>query len=226
MAQRAAGAAGRRRLRLSRSIALTTPAATSAAWSCPGPGGPWRPSPRTCRRRVRNPVRRSTTPTPVYPRGRSAVRARSRAEPNFVALYTALRGLGALPGQGGDEDEVPLAALTHRRDERASHAHRRLEVHAQRARQLVGRRSSRACRWPGARRWPRGSPPRPASAASRSAAPSEREVGDDDAVAAARAASSRQLGQLVGLARAQHERRAASRRGPSRSPARGRRLHP
>ena len=113
------------------------------------------------------------------------------------------------------------AALEHRRVERPGEQHRRLEVDAQRAGQLLGGEVGQA---PGA-----GQPGVGDEDVDRARLGGELlggarlgQVGGEDAVAVAGQLRGQRL-QRLGLAAAQHQGRRRARPAPSRSPGRGRR---
>ena len=126
-----------------------------------------------------------------------------------------------LARQRGDEDEVAGAALEHLREERPGEQHRRLEVDAQGALHLLGGELGQPARRRAGRRWRRGCRPRPPP--PRGAPPHRPRRGRRRPRGGRRRAATRpgRAGPPRGARSGRGSRR--RRRGPSRSPVRGRR---
>ena len=160
------------------------------------------------------------TPTPV-PRRSSRRREGEAAEAELGrAVQRGPRGR-RLAGERGDEDHVPGPASAPRGHQLARHPDRRLEVDPQRPPDLLLREVVEPAR--GRQGRVRDQDVDLAGGLEqRERLALVREVADHGPVAGARQRAGERL-ELVRLARAQHQMRAARPRAPRRSPARGRR---
>ena len=184
-----AGGVGQPRSRTrSRSIARRPRRRPAAGVPVPTPGGAFGAVSANIPASRSTPGVTTETPTPVPRRSSRRFSAKPR-RPNFVAAYSEAQA-SRLPGDRGDKDEVALAALAQPRSELARHPHRRLEVDAKGAADLLLARSSRVARGGQRRRWrPSRRRRRPPRAGARRALLGE--VGDDRPGARHRAARRR-----------------------------------